>query len=271
LAGLYKKYSEQGLQIVGLECQNSTAAEIQSFATSKGIKYQCTTGGELSGAVLEGIPHTYLLGPDGALAGENMMGKLLDDKIKTLLLDSSTVFIGDGPYKKLAQLAAQAKTGQYLGQTLKTLRTKKDSKDADEASEAKMMYDAIYTSAQEAFDGAVADKDSNPLSSIARFEKLTVRYAGDELATNSKKEADALKKDPKVKKEMEADEMWKKVELFNNQMKAFQGQRDPKNEGFRKINAQTITILLGGCQQLIQRYPNTAAAAHAEELASEYR
>lgn len=271
MAGLYKKYSDQGFQIVGLECQNSTPAEIQTLAKSKGISYQCTTGGELAGAVLEGIPHTYLLGPDGALAGENMMGKALDDKIKTLLLDSSTVYLGDGPYKKLAQVAAQAKTGQYLGQILKTLRTKKDSKDADEAAEAKMMYDAIYGSAQDAFDGAVSDKDSNPLSAIARFDKLAVRYAGDELATKSKQEGDALKKDPKVKKEMEADDMWKKVELFNNQMKAFQGQRDPKNEGFRKLNAQTITILLGGCKQLMDRYPNTAAAAHADELASEYR
>ena len=269
--GLYKKYSEQGFHILGLESQNTPAAEIQTFAKSKGITYQCTVGGDLAGAVVEGIPHTYLLGPDGSLAGENMMGKVLEDKIKVLLLESSVVYLGEGPYKKLAPLAAAIKGGQNLGQALKVLATKKDSKDADEAAEAKQMLDAIKGAAKETFDNAMAEKDTNPLSSIARFDKLVVRYSGDEIATNAKKEADTLRKDPKVKKEMEADEMWKKVELFNNQMKAFQGQRDPKNDGFRKINAQTIQILIGGCQQLIQRYPGTAAAEHADELMSAYK
>ena len=74
LAALYKKYEEQGFHIVGLECQGSTANEISSLAKSKGAGYQITTGGDLKGSNVRGIPHGFLFGPDGKLAADDPRG-----------------------------------------------------------------------------------------------------------------------------------------------------------------------------------------------------
>src|SRR3990172_1234781 len=115
LAALYKKYEEQGFHIVGLECQGSTANEISSLAKSKGAGYQITTGGDLKGSNVRGIPHGFLFGPDGKLAADDPRGAELENKLKDLLKDTSAAMAGPGPYKKLAALAAQVKAGTGLG------------------------------------------------------------------------------------------------------------------------------------------------------------
>jgi hypothetical protein len=271
LAALYKKYSEQGLHIIGLECQQSPATDITNLAKSKGCTYQMTTGGDLKGANVTGIPHGFLFSADGKLAADDPRGGQLETKIKDLLKDAGAAWAGEGPYVKLAPLAAQIKLGQGLGQVLKTLATKKDSKDAAEAAEAKMMYDALSTGSKEAFDRAVADKDANPLSALARLDKLAGQFAGDDLGTKAKAEADKLKNDPKVRKEQEADGMYKQLETICSGMRAVANSKDPKNDAFRRTNAQAIASVVSGCQTIIQRYPGTAAATKAEEMMGEYK
>lgn len=271
LAALYKKYSDQGLHIIGLECQNSTAAEISSTAKTKGAGYQLVTGGELKGANVSGIPHGFLFSADGKMSLDNPHGKALEDKIKDLLKDAGAAWAGEGPYVKLAPLAAQIKLGTNLGQVLKTLATKKDSKDAVESAEAKMMFEALSTGSKEAFDKAVVEKETAPLSALPRFEKLALQFTGDDLGTKSKQEADKLKNDPKVKKEMEAETLYKQLQTICDGMRAIAGVKDPKNDAFRRTNANAIGQVVGGCQIIIQRYPGTIAAGKADELMGEYK
>src|SRR6185369_10216649 len=106
LAALYKKYSDQGLHIIGLECQGSSATEIQTLAKTKACGYQMTTGGDLKGAAVAGIPHGFLFSADGKMAVDDPRGPVLENKIKELLKDAGAAWAGEGPYVKLAPLAA---------------------------------------------------------------------------------------------------------------------------------------------------------------------
>jgi len=269
LAGLWKKYNEQGLHIIGLESQGSTAAAINTMAKANGLGYQLTVGGNIKGANVTGLPHTFLFAADGSLAAENPHP--LEPKIKQLLSEAAGAMAGPGPYVKLAPLAAQIKAGQGLGTVLKTLATKKDSKDAAEQAEAVMMYDALHGAAQSQLDNALAKKDSEVATALTKLDKIALAFAGDEIGTKAKTEADTLRKDPKTKKEVEAEAMYKQIETMVDKLKPVRGAKDYKDEAFRKPNMVAIQGIVGGCQSLTQRYPGTAAASKAESLMSEFK
>ncbi|MCW8133382.1 MAG: hypothetical protein KIS92_23770 [Planctomycetota bacterium] len=271
MAGLYKKYSEQGFHIVGLECQGSTAAEISNMAKAKGVAYQLTTGGDLKGANVRGIPHGFLFGPDGKLVADDVPFSELEKKIKELLPEVAGAMAGPGPYKKLAPQAAQVKAGQGLGAVLKLLRTKVESKDAEEAAEAKMMLEALGGAAQAQLDRAVGMKESDPLGAIAKLDKLAVQFAGDEIAVKAKTETDALKKDPKVRKEIEAAGVFAQIEKAYDGLKPFLGEKNPKADGFVKLNQAAINNIVAGCQMIVQRYPETNVAKKAQEMMNQFK
>jgi hypothetical protein len=271
LAALYKKYEAQGFHIIGLECQRSSEDDIKALAKSSSVTFQLTTGGNLKGANVTGIPHGFLFAPDGKLAVDDPRGSALETKVKELIKDVAGMMAGPGPYKKLASLAAQVKAGQGLGAVLKTLETKQNSKDAEEAAEAKMMFEALKGNAQDQLDRAMGKKDGAPVPALAKLDKLAMQFSGNEIATKAKQEADTLRKDPKVKKEIEADGMLKQLEALADKLKPVRGMKDPRDEAFRKANAQMLQSIAGGCQVLNQRYPGTAAAQKAEELAGQYK
>lgn len=271
MAGLYKKYSEQGFVIVGLECQGSSAAEIATLAKSKGVTYPLTMNGDLKGANVRGIPHGFLFGPDGKLAADDVGLGELEKKIKELIPEVAGAMAGPGPYKKLVQLAAQVKAGQGLGAVLKQLRTKVDSKDAEEAAEAKMMLEALGGAAQAQLDRALGMKDGDPLTAITKLDKLALQFAGDDIGTKAKTESDNLKKDPKVKKEIEASGVFAQIEKAYDGLRPFMGEKNPKADGFRKQNAGAIQGIVGGCQMIVQRYPDTNIAKKAQEMMDQFK
>jgi hypothetical protein len=207
-----------------------------------------------------------------SLKGYEIWAHAIDEPVKELLKEfNNAALAGPGPYKKLASLAAQIKTGAELGQVLKTLAAKKDSKDAVEAAEAKMMFDALHGGGQENLDAALAYKESKPVLAVSRLEKLATQFSGDEIGTKAKQAAEQLRKDPKVTKELDAEQMFRQIQAFEDGFKPVGGVKNPKAPQFRKSNAQGIETLVGGCQQLIQRYPGTAAAQKAEALMNDYR
>jgi hypothetical protein len=270
LAGVYKKYESQGLHIIGIECQNTPADQIAAMCKGKGVGYQVTINGQLKGSTGNGIPQGYLFGADGKFVCEVHPSEV-EAKIKVLLKDVAAAMAGPGPYVKLASLAAQVKAGQNLGGVLKTLRAKKDSKDEAEAKEAAMMFAALGGGAQDKLDRAMAMKTSDPAGAVARLEKLLVQFSGDDIGAKAKVEADELKKDPKVRKEIEGEAMYAQLEILANNMKPFNEAKNPKAEGFRKMNAAAISSLLGGCMAIAQRYPDTQAAKKANTLMEQYK
>ncbi len=65
--------------------------------------------------------------------------------------------------------------------------------------------------------------------------------------------------------------MYKQILAMEDGFKPVAGKKDPKAAAFKKLNAQSIATVIGGCQQLIQRYPGTQAAQKADALMTEYK
>jgi hypothetical protein len=271
LAELYKKYEAEGFHIVGLECQGSDEAAIQTKVKAAGATFQITVQGDLKGSNVTGIPHGFLFGADGKLIGDKFHGKELEEAVKEALKNCNAAMAGPGPYVKLAAQAAQVKAGQNLGAVLKLLRTKKDSKDEAEAKEAAMMLEALSTAAQGRLDRALAQKETQPVAAVEQLDKLALLFAGDEIGEKAKTEAANLKKDPKVKKEIEAAGIWKQIEATIDKLRPVGGEKNPKSDAFRRTNMAALQQIMGGCQALVQRYPGTAAAAKAEETMALYK
>ncbi len=271
VAALYKKYKDQDFHVIGLECQGSDKGSITSLCQSKGVDYQITTGGDLRGSNVRGIPHGFLFGPDGKLASDDPSMRDLETKVKELLKDVVGAMAGPGPYKKLASLAAQIKSGRGLGTVLKTLRTKKAGKDAEEAKEAVMMFEALSGAATSKLERALSLKASDPVGALDGLNKLAQMFAGDEIGTKAKAEAAVLQKDPNVKKEIRAAGVYKQIEAMEGNLKPYRGEKNPKAEGFRKLNLNAIRAIVGYCQQLVKQYPGSATAKKAEALMNKYR
>jgi lysophospholipase L1-like esterase len=249
-----------------------------------------TSVNKLTSKFDDGVVHylditAKLLQPDGTISKDVMWDFLhmaakgfviwaeaINETVKELLSESNTAALaGRGPYSKLAPLAAQIKAGTGLGQVLKTLAQKKESADAVEAAEAKMMFDALQGGGQKNLDAALAWKETRPTQILPRLDMLAIQFAGDEIGTKAKQEAEQLRKDPRVVKELAAEEMFKKLQNFEQGFKPAGRDRSPQSPQFRKVNAQGIEGLMGGCQQLIKRYPGTLAAQKAEALMNDYR
>lgn len=265
MAALYKKNVEAGLEIVGLEVQGSSAADVAEYAKGKGMTYQCTSGGSIKGSNVVGIPHTFLFGADGNLIAEKLRpGGELDKKLAVALKECGAALAGPGPYTKLGPLAAQIKSGIGLGTVLKTLATKKNSKDATEVAEATMMYDALHNGGQEQLDSATEQKAEEMVAALQKFERLATQFAGDEIGKKASEQALAMKKDPKVKAEVAGEQMWKIIEGLNDKLKPVKGVKDPKEKAFRDLNQDALIGLVAGCRTIIQRCPKTKAAERAQ-------
>ncbi len=271
-ASLYKKHAAEGFEIVGLECQGSTEAEIAEFMKSKSADFEATTGGSLKGAAVSGIPHGFLFGPDGKLITDSgLRGAELEKKVVSAVKECGAAMAGPGPYVKLAPLAAQIRSGLGLGTVLKTLATKKTSKDAAEVAEATMMYDALHGNAEEQLASAMEKKADDPVAALSKFDRLSLQFSGDEIAKKATDESAAMKKDPVIKKELEGAGMWKIIEALNDKLKPVKGLKDPKDPAFVKINIEALQGLVGGCRTIIQRCPNTGAAKKAQDLMDEFK
>jgi hypothetical protein len=272
LAALYKKYEPEGFHIVGLEAQGSAEDAIKNLANGKSATYQITTGGRLNGSTGNGLPQGYLFDANGNLVdGEARPHGQFESKLKELLKDVAGSLAGPGPYKKLAPVIAQLKAGMPFSTALKALQPKLQSKDAEEAAEAKLMVDSIRTNGNEMITQALAKKSSDPVVAVTKLDKVAMQFSGDEIGTKAKTESDTMKKDPAIKKEIDAELMWKKIAVMNDALKPVRGVKDPKDEAFKKQNMAAIQGVIGGCMALTKQFAGTKAAAKAEELMSDYK
>jgi alpha-galactosidase len=199
------------------------------------------------------------------------IGKAFAEAMIKLLREQVTALTGPGPYVKLASLAKQIQAGQNLGGAFKALADKKDSTDAAEAAEATTMLAALTAGAQSLLDEALRDKEADPVSAIPKLDLVAKKFAGSDIATQAKQVSDALKKDPKVKNEIQAAAMLEQVQALEATLKQVPKSQDLKSDAFRRRNAAPLQGLAGLCQSIIKRYPETGAARKATEIMDRYR
>jgi len=200
-----------------------------------------------------------------------LVGNAIGESIVKHAQESTWELSGPGPYVKLSSLAAQIRQGRGLGAALKTLAAKKAVEDPVEAAEAAAMFDALSRGAQDRLEAALAEIETDPGEALARFNAVASMFAGSDIAVKAKEAADKLKNDPKIQNEAKAAALLDRAAAAEAAMRPFQGAKDPKAEGFRKLNGPSIEALIAQCQLIVKRYPGTKAAGQAEALQSRYR
>jgi alpha-galactosidase len=199
------------------------------------------------------------------------IGKDFAEAMTKMLREQVTALTGPGPYVKLASLAKQIQSGQNLGGAFKTLATKKESTDAAEAAEATTMLAALTSGAQSLLDEALGEKDSDPASAIPKLDLVAKKFSGSDIGNQAKTASVALKKDPKVKKELQATAILQQILTLEATLKPVPGSNDVKSEAFRRQNTAVLQGLVAGWQTLVKRYPETNATIRATAIIDKYR
>ncbi len=169
---------------------------------------------------------------------------------------------GPGPYAALAPLARKLRSGREAGGVLRTLRGKLDE------PEGKAMFDALQAFLARRADSA---RSLEPAEKVARLGELASLFEEDEAGAALAKEVDALRSDPAIQSELKAAALWRKVEEAVARLRPYQGRRDPKAEGFRRLNGPAMASIAAACRRLADAHPGTRAAKRAEDLLSLYR
>ncbi len=87
---IYNQYKDKGFEILGVSLDKDKAAWLKAIEDDKltwkhvsDLKFRQNEVARLYG--VSSIPHTILLDPEGKIAGKNLRGKQLEDKLKELL------------------------------------------------------------------------------------------------------------------------------------------------------------------------------------------
>ncbi len=175
---------------------------------------------------------------------------------------------GPGPYRRLAALASRLRSGRGLGEARKEADRRRGAADLEEAREAETLHDHLTRYGESLLAEAAA---LDPAAAVRRLEEAESLFAGDDLAARAKEARESLKRDPKTQEELKADALWLRLQEGIRRLRPFAGSRDPKSEGFRRLNAAALEALQAQARLIAQRHPDTAAARRAEDFARLYR
>jgi hypothetical protein len=106
---------------------------------------------------------------------------------------------------------------------------------------------------------------------VVALSKLAAMFKGSDEGAALAKEVDALRADPAVQAELKAAAAWKRVEEAVERLRPHNGARDPKSEGFRRLNAPAMAGIAAACERLVKDHPDTAAGKKAAALRALYR
>lgn len=201
LIELHDKYADQGLVIVGHTDGSST--DLEGFIKKKNIPYLISVGGDIGDAYgVNGIPHVFVIDPDGKVAWQGHPAELqesvITNALKNVRLSASPAprFAKPATSEKVARVEAGIAMGK-VGAGVKLLEKLSDDKDAGTASAAKATLEAIATWKAK-IDGEIAkQKETGDVYGAAELAgSVAVSYAGHDEGKAYQAQAGELKKDP---------------------------------------------------------------------------
>lgn len=204
------------MTIIGVT--DEPASKIEPFITQKSIQYVIALGGA-GGYQTAGIPHAWLISPDGKIAWEGHPAELKSDQIEEHLKGVRLT-----PQFKLPKELKKAQgllDKSQLGSAIKELETYLKSPKSDDVAKAATDCVAEVTKyGQEKYDEALKLEAKKLYPEILdELQALQVSFKGHELADKAKQKADELKKDKTVKTELTAADMFAKAKDFIKQKK----------------------------------------------------
>jgi hypothetical protein len=175
-----------------------------------------------------------------------------------------------GNYTHLASLVDRIIKGKNLGLALKEIRARLKDKDKEVVKEAEELYEAVGGYAEELIKAAAECKETDPVKAIAQYKEIAELFTGDIVADQARKEIKALERHPKVKNEQRAQYIWKQILAYSMKLKPYQGSLDPRSQGFRRLNRNSIRVLMNECHKLLKKYPDTSVIPAVKAFIDSY-
>ncbi|MBK7878500.1 MAG: hypothetical protein IPJ77_22825 [Planctomycetes bacterium] len=243
---MQQEYGDQGLVVIALsdEVVETVEPYLQQNDFSHVIVGASSTAGSAYG--VSGIPHSFLIGPDGNIAWHGHPSEVNKSLLKGVLkgakkpaggmLGVKTDFKVDPRVAKAQTLAADGK----LADALKELAAiDADAKSTDvQKTDAKAVRDAITRQAESlagTADNLAKAKDVG--RALLVYDTLAKELASIDAGVDAKKKADAIRADSKLMAEFEASKAFDKLK---EQLKPLAtDKRKAKYEEFAKKYAGT--------------------------------
>ncbi len=266
---MHEKYKDRGVVFIGISDENDSLVE--PFIKQMKMKYLVAAGGgETQRAFgVNGIPHAVLFDPSMTAKWignphPQAGGPELDKQISSLLASSPpSRSLGSGPdynEKVFASIETSLLKGDNPGAISMLRRIDRKSLDAREGHRAR--YDGIVNRitpmAQSDFDRAMsAVKNKQYADALATLNRVATEYRGLPIADKAAAELKRLDADPEVLKSKRDDAIEGRADNMLKRAKAQAADGDNVMAYLRLKN-------------IVEKYPNTAAATEAKQLLAAY-
>jgi thiol-disulfide isomerase/thioredoxin len=208
-----KKYSAEGLQMLGVSL-DSDAQNMMAVAKEKGLAWPQIFGGQnapqASAWGVNGIPATFVLGPDGSVLWSGHPAAGLDEAIKKAFKEHPPILVDP---KVVAEATAElghvqsAIAGKDFTGAMKLLSkvpaaASKDKQFAEQLSQVQKSLGTFADSMLAEVDPLIAAKQYP--AAVAKLKSLSNTLAGTPAGIKAKEKLSALAIDPEAHKQIDA-------------------------------------------------------------------
>lgn len=201
LIELHNKYADQGLVIIGHTDGSST--ELEAFIKAKNMPYLISVGADIGDAYgVSGIPHVFVIDPDGKVAWgghpADMQESVITTALKNVRLSASPAprFAKPATAEKVARTEQGISMGK-VGAGVKALEKLAEDKDTGTAASAKASLEVVSAWKQKVDGEITKQREAGDVYAAAELAaSVAVSYAGHDEAKAYQTQAAELKKDP---------------------------------------------------------------------------
>ncbi|MBL8800730.1 MAG: TlpA family protein disulfide reductase [Planctomycetes bacterium] len=219
LQELHDEYESRGLVILGLS--EEAADKVSPFVNENGytarIAYGSTTKGKYG---VNGIPATFLVGPDGKLAWSGHPSELNDSVLEAALkgakpraggiLGFAPATAAEGRVAQQVKLVEEGKLGKALA-ALTAFAQDTTASDGEKAAAAALTVEIEGYVAALMSQSERHLKSLNVLRAVNTYESIAKEFGAAQLGADAKSKLDAIKADEKLSRELAAAEAFQKT------------------------------------------------------------
>ena len=200
---LTDEFGQKGLTIVGITAE--PPEKVKAFLQQKGVKYMVGSGGA-DGYVTRGIPHAWLVSPKGTIVWEGYPTDLRVELIQEHLRDVTLSPRFELP-KTMQDIEDALNKGRF-GSGLRSLKAHSNGADSQLATIARETADKVMAYGQERLQRAEDLIGQNGYGHAAEIlADLTTSFHGTEIADHARTRQAALRQDPRIRVELEGEEL----------------------------------------------------------------
>ena len=204
--------------------------------------------------------------PEGALGSAGSYAKWLANHAK-----ASFPLIDADQYPACRKEALNVAARKQLGKTTAKLRELLQDPDALTVQQVKELLAVVEAYA--AFKEARIEEllNSDPLQAEGLLADLAGEFKGDAVGKRAQERLTALQKSERYQSEVVAAKALASLERMEDQFKAYRGKMDFGDAGFKEKNAALLGKARQVVKELVERWPESAAARKAKALAERWK